>query len=284
MPAESPQPASSPTGAAGTTPSQPRLSALSRSIAGSCAIVTGAASGMGRATAHLFADEGALVVVADLTAEGVARTVDEIAAVHTEDAVLGVVCDVADPAALVALVNAAVEWAGRLDIVINNAGIAVPTSVFAPEDKFEAGWARTLDINLTAHARLVRLALPHLLEAPAARIVNIASTEALVATGGLAAYTATKAGVVGLTRSLAVELGPHAITANCICPGPIETAMTDSLPDEAKAKYARRRVPLRRYGQAEEVAHMTLNLCLPAASYVNGAVIPVDGGMSIRHT
>jgi 3-oxoacyl-[acyl-carrier protein] reductase len=90
--------------------------------------------------------------------------------------------------------------------------------------------------------------------------------------------------VVGLTKSLAVELGRHGVTVNCICPGPILTGMTEAIPDEAKAIYAKRRVPLRRYGDPEEVAHMTLNLCLPSASFVNGAVIAVDGGMTIRHT
>ena len=179
---------------------------------------------------------------------------------------------------------ATVEWTGRLDIVVNNAGISVINSPFQDEDDFESSWAQTLDVNLTAHARLVRLALPHLLKSPAGRIVNIASTEALVSTAGLGAYAATKAGVIGLTQSLAVELGRHGVTVNAICPGPIATAMTAAIDDESKEKYARRRVPLRRYGDPEEVAQMTLNLCLPASSFVNGAHIPVDGGMSIRHT
>jgi 3-oxoacyl-[acyl-carrier protein] reductase len=123
-----------------------------------------------------------------------------------------------------------------------------------------------------------------MIEAGTGRIVNIASTEAIVTTAGLAAYAATKAGVIGLTKSFAVELGRHGINVNCVCPGPINTGMTADIDDESKATYARRRVPLRRYGAPEEVAHMTLNLCLPASSFVNGAAIPVDGGMSIRHT
>ena len=261
-----------------------RLSALSRSIEGTVAIVTGAASGMGRATAQLFADEGAHVVVADLGADRVAAVVDEISAVHGPERAIGVECDVADHGRLRALVDAAVGWGGRLDIVVNNAGVSLGTSAFQDEAEFEDNWARTLEVNLTAHARLVRLALPHLIDSGAGRIVNIASTESIVATGGLAAYAASKAGVTGLTRSLAVELGRHGVTVNCICPGPIDTGMTASIPDDAKATYARRRVPLRRYGLPEEVAHMTLNLCLPASSYVNGATIPVDGGMTIRHT
>ncbi|HEY5874700.1 MAG TPA: SDR family NAD(P)-dependent oxidoreductase [Ilumatobacteraceae bacterium] len=262
-----------------------RLTMLSRSVAGKRAIVTGAASGMGRATAQLFADEGMRVAVVDIGAEGVVAVVDEIRAAHGADAAEGFVVDVADPAALKRLVAEVVERFGGLDVVVNNAGISLISSAFQDDDSFEANWARTLDVNLTAHARLIRAALPHLQQAEGGgRIVNIASTESIVATGGLAAYAATKAGVVGLTKSFAVELGRHGVTVNCICPGPIRTGMTAEIPDEAKEVYAKRRVPLRRYGEPEEVAHMTLNLCLPASSFVNGAIIPVDGGMTIRHT
>jgi 3-oxoacyl-[acyl-carrier protein] reductase len=260
-----------------------RLTSLSRSIDGKVAIVTGAASGMGRATAHLFADEGARVVLADLGADRVAGVVAEIAATHGDRA-LGVVTDVTDPEALGRLVDSTVEWASGIDIVVNNAGVSLISSAFQETDDFESNWAHTLDVNLTAHARLIRLAVPRLIASGAGRVVNIASTEALVMTAGLAAYAATKAGVVGLTKSFAVELGRHGITVNCVCPGPINTAMTDGIDEESKATYARRRVPLRRYGDPEEVAHMTLSLCLPASSFVNGVAIPVDGGMTIRHT
>jgi 3-oxoacyl-[acyl-carrier protein] reductase len=114
--------------------------------------------------------------------------------------------------------------------------------------------------------------------------VNIASTEGLGATAGISPYTASKHGVVGLTRGLAVELGARGVTVNCICPGPIHTGMTAAIPDDAKRKFARRRVPLRRYGDPEEVAHMTLALVLPAASFVNGVAIPVDGGLRVQNT
>ncbi len=214
-----------------------RLSALSRSIEGKVAIVTGAASGMGRATAHLLADEGARVVVADLGADRVEAVVEEIHSMHGVDRALGVECDVADHGQLRALVDTTVEWGGRLDIVVNNAGISLVNSMFQDEAEFEDNWARTLDVNLTAHARLVRLALPHLVESGSGRVVNIASTESIVATAGLAAYAASKAGVTGLTRALAVELGRHGVTVNCICPGPIDTGMTAAIPDEAKATY-----------------------------------------------
>mgnify|MGYP002527486067 FL=1 len=115
------------------------------------------------------------------------------------------------------------------------------------------------------------------------RVVNIASTEGMGAQPLVSAYTASKHGVVGLTRAMAVELGKRGVTFNCICPGPIQTGMTAPIPDDAKAKFARRRVPLKRYGDPEEVAHATLNFVLPASSYINGAVLMVDGGMSIQN-
>lgn len=262
-----------------------RLTKLSRSVAGKRVIVTGAASGMGRATAHLFADEGARVAVVDLDPERVLAVTDEIRSVHGDDAAIDVVCDVADHDSLKALVARVAQAFGGIDVVINNAGISLINSAFQDEETYEANWARTLDVNLTAHSRLIRLALPFLREAEGGgRVVNIASTESIVVTAGLAAYAATKAGVVGLTKSFAVELGRHGVNVNCICPGPINTGMTSGIDDEAKALYAKRRVPLRRYGDPEEVAQMTLSLCLPAASFLNGAIIPVDGGMSIRHT
>jgi len=112
--------------------------------------------------------------------------------------------------------------------------------------------------------------------------VNIASTEGLGATPGNSAYAAAKTGVIGLTRGLAVELGKEGITVNAICPGPINTGMTAGIADEDKQIYARRRTALRRYGEPEEVAHATLSLCLPAASFITGVALPVDGGLTIR--
>jgi 3-oxoacyl-[acyl-carrier protein] reductase len=149
-------------------------------------------------------------------------------------------------------------------------------------DHYGDAWSATLDVNLTAYARLARACLPHL--GPGGRIVNIASTEGLGATAMLSPYTASKHGVIGLTRALAVELGRQGITVNCICPGCINTNMTAPIPDEDKQKFARRRVPVRRYGEPEEVAHATLSLALPASSYINGAVLAVDGGMTAQNT
>ncbi|MDQ1477358.1 MAG: 3-oxoacyl-[acyl-carrier protein] reductase [Actinomycetota bacterium] len=241
-------------------------------------VVTGAASGMGRAIAHLFADEGASVAVTDRDADGVNRVVDEITGADGDAA--GWVLDVADADAIVGAVDEIASRLGPVDILVNDAGVSIPAAITA--DDFEPAWAATLTINLTAQVRMIRACLPHLARNRTGRVVNIASTEGLGATPFLSPYTVSKHGVVGLTRSLACELGPMGVTVNCICPGPISTGMTAVIPDEAKERFANRRVPLRRYGDPEEVAHMVLSLSLPAASYVNGAVLTVDGGLSVK--
>jgi len=255
------------------------LSQLSRSIRGKVALVTGAASGIGRATAHLFADEGALVAVSDVHVEGVEAVVQEIRDAGGEAE--GWELDVRELARIDEVVEAVVARFGGLDILVNNAGISRLTAVDAAD--YEEAWAETLSINLTAHVRLIRAALPHLERSGAGRVVNVASIEGVGAQPFVSAYTASKHGVVGLTRAMAVEIGQRGVTFNCVCPGPIRTGMTAPIPEDAKAKFARRRVPLRRYGDPEEVAHATLSLVLPAASYINGAVLMADGGLSIQN-
>jgi 3-oxoacyl-[acyl-carrier protein] reductase len=253
---------------------------LSRSIAGRVAIVTGAAGGMGRATALLFAAEGAKVAVCDLDAAGCEAVVAEISAAG--GTALACPLDVADHDAIKLNVEKITGHFGGIDILVNNAGI----SAFCPLDagnEYDMIWDRALAIMLTAHQRMVRAALPWLRKSDAARIVNIASTEGLGATPGDTPYVAAKTGVTGLTRGLAVDLGKEGITVNCICPGPIRTGMTDKVSEADKAVFANRRTALRRYAWPEEVAHMTLSLVLPAASYVTGAVIPVDGGLTARN-
>jgi len=256
-----------------------RLTSLSRSVEGRVVLITGAGAGQGRATAHLFADEGAHVVVTDLGQGDVDAVVAEIA--EAGGSAAGWTMDVADAGRVQTVVDAAVERFGALDYLVNNAGI----SRFAPidSDEYEDEWAITLEVLLTAQTRTIRAALPHLRNSDAARIVNIASTEGWGATKFGSPYTAGKHGVIGLTKSLAVELGREAITVNCVCPGPINTAMTAEIEDEHKVIFAKRRTALGRYGEPEEVAHATLNFCLPASQYMTGVIMPVDGGLLIKN-
>lgn len=252
---------------------------LSRSIRGRVAVITGAASGMGRATALLFASEGAKVAITDLDQSACDAVVAEIVTEGGDAKAFAL--DVSDHEAIKRVTADVAAQFGGIDILVNNAGI----SAFAALDgeDYDAIWTSALTILLTAHQRMVRACLPHLRKSDAARIVNIASTEGLGATPGDTPYVSAKTGVTGLTRGLAVDLGKEGITVNCICPGPIRTAMTDALPEEDKAIFAKRRTALRRYGEPEEVAHITLGLVLPAASYITGTVIPVDGGLAARN-
>lgn len=256
-----------------------RLTKLSRSIAGKVALVTGAASGMGRATAHLFADEGAKVAVLDRNGEGVATVVKEIT--EAGGSAKGWMLDLVQSENIAPTVIEIAEHFGGLDILINNAGIDASARI--QSSRYEEVWERCFAINLAAHHRLIRAALPYLTKSGAGRIVNVASTEGVGGSAFSSPYTAAKHGVVGLTRSLAVELGAQGVTVNCVCPGAIHTGLTASIPDKAKETFARRRVPLKRYGEPEEVAHVTLSLVLPASSYINGATVVVDGGFTIQN-
>ena len=256
-----------------------RLSKLSRCIRGKVAIVTGAASGMGAATAALFADEGAKVAALDINEEPLQAFCAKVAAAG--HSIHGWPLDVADPAAVAHVVAAVAERFGGIDILVNNAGIGAGGPLDAPD--YEAKWQRAFDVLVTAHMRFVRAALPHLRRAPHPRVVNIASTEGLGATKHTSPYAAAKTAVVGLTRALAVDLGPEGITVNCVCPGPVRTGMTASIPEENKREYARRRVALKRYAEPEEVAHATLSLVLPASGFITGVALPVDGGLTVKN-
>ena len=258
----------------------PRLSTLSRSIADQVALVTGAGSGMGRATAYLLADEGASVAVHDRNGDSAHATAGAITEAGGTARAWSV--DVSDASAVKAVVDEIASHFGGLNIVVNNAGISRVAPV--GDDAYPDAWSQNLAVNLTGELNVIRAALPHLRTAGNGRIVNIASTEGLGATAYNSPYVAAKHGVVGLTKGLAVELGREGITVNCVCPGPINTGMTAAIPDEAKTKFARRRVPMRRYGEPEEVAHVTLSLVLPASSYITGAIVPVDGGLLVQNT
>lgn len=256
-----------------------RLSRLGRSVAGKVVLITGAGSGIGRATAHLFADEGARVGVTDLDrerAKTVAREIEDAGGTAWFEGL-----DVSQPDQIETVIQRAAEELGGLDILVNNAGISVHAAIDA--GGYEAAWGQALEILLTAHTRTIRAALPFLRQADGGRIINVASTEGVGATPAISPYTAAKHGVIGLTRSLAVDLGKEGLTVNCVCPGPIRTGMTQPIPEEAKVKFAKRRVPLARYGEPEEIAHGIVSLALPGASYINGAVLVIDGGMTIKN-
>lgn len=256
-----------------------KLSKLSRSVEGKVALITGAGSGMGRATAHLFADEGVYVAVTDVDAQAVDQVVAEITGAGLQ--ATGWQLDVANAEQIDSVVAAVVAHYGKLDWLINNAGVAQRTSL--EDSDYLSNWQRCHDVNLTGQMLLIRSAMPHLKNSEGGRIVNIASTEGLGATKGNSAYSTSKHGVIGLTRSLATDFGKAGLTINCICPGPIRSNMTAAIPEEQKEIFARRRTSVGRYGEPEEVAHGTLNFCLPSSSYMNGAVLAVDGGHSIRN-
>jgi 3-oxoacyl-[acyl-carrier protein] reductase len=251
---------------------------LSRSVANRVTLITGAGSGMGKATAMVFAAEGAKVIATDVNEKDVNKVAETINENGGE--CIGLRLDVTDKENIKEAIQESINHFGQLDYLINNAGISILTTV--EDEDYEEHWDKTLNVVLTGQVNLIRAALPYLLKSDAGRIVNISSTEGFGATPYVSPYTAAKHGVIGLTRSLALELGPQGITVNCVCPGPINTNMTSMIDEKDKMIFAKRRVGLKRYGEPEEVAHATLSLCLPASSFINGVSLPVDGGLSIR--
>ncbi|CAA0079170.1 Diacetyl reductase [(S)-acetoin forming] [Halioglobus japonicus] len=256
-----------------------RLSKLSRSISGSVAVITGAASGMGRATAHLFADEGARLAIIDINTGALESVAEEVRSVGAE--VLALTVDLSDREAVKEAIEQVAVHFGGIDILINNAGFALLAEV--DSDEYPNSWDTSLAVMATAQAWAIRAALPFLRKSPHPRIVNVASTEAHGATRYNSAYVVSKHASLGLTRAMAVDLGKEGITVNCVCPGPVRTGITDVIPEEAKQTFANRRTALRRYAEPEEVAHATLSLVLPAASFITGATLLVDGGVTIRN-
>ncbi len=256
-----------------------RLTKLSRSIEGSVAFVTGAASGMGRATAHLFADEGAALAIIDINGAALETVANEIR--DAGGKVLPIAVDLRDRDAVEAAVRQAATHFGGLDILVNNAGFALPAEIDG--DNYSESWDASLDVMTTAQAWAIRAALPWLRESAHPRVVNVASTEAHGATRFNSAYVVAKHGSMGLTRAMAVDLGKEGITVNCVCPGPVRTGITDGIPEQDKQTFANRRTALRRYADPEEIAHATLSLVLPAASFITGAALVVDGGVTIRN-
>lgn len=222
------------------------------------AVVTGGASGIGRATAQLLEAEGVSVAVLDLAGPEPV--------------------DVSDPDAVRAAVGAARDRLGPIDIVVNAAGI--PSAGDIADDRYVQEWEKAIAVNLTAAMHVVRACLPDLLAGGAGRIVNVASTEGLGAARWMGPYSVSKHGLIGFTRSLAVDLGRSGVTANCVCPGATLTGMTGGIPAADRDAFARRHVPVGRYAMPEEIAYMIVALTRPEASFVNGSVVVVDGGQT----
>lgn len=240
---------------------------------GRTAIVTGASSGIGARFARVLREAGADVVVA-------ARRLDRLEALAAEvEGVVPVACDVADDAQCEALVSAAAEQFGRIDVLVNNAGISDPLPA---EDEPVATFRRIVDVNLTATFLLSQLAGRHMLvQDEGGSIVNIASILGIVGAGQIpqASYTASKAGVVNLTRELAAQWGRRGVRVNAIAPGWFPTEMTtDLFNNDRSVQWVRRRTPMGRGGQVHELDGALLFLASDASSYVTGQVIAVDGG------
>ncbi|MCI0477957.1 MAG: SDR family oxidoreductase [Anaerolineales bacterium] len=239
------------------------------------AVITGGGNGMGRATALRFAREGARVVVADIESESAARVADEIRAGGGD--ALGVTVDVSERESVAAMVARAVEQYGRVDILCAIAGIAGGVPFLELDD---ARWKRMLAVNLTGVFLCGQLAAQQMVKQGAGgKIVNMSSTNGLVGEADFAHYNAAKFGVVGLTMTMAIELAPHNIRVNAVCPGLIRTRLSeDLLANAAFADEYRKKIPLGRFASADEVAGAFLFLASDDASFITGTTLVVDGG------
>lgn len=241
------------------------------------AVVTGAASGIGAATALRLAREGAAVVVADVDGAGATDVVQRIT--RTGGRAVACVVDITDADAVAAMIATATDAFGRLDVLHANATRGTMGRV---HEMTLRDWETTLAVNLTGHFLAMRAALPVMLAQGRGAIVTMSSGAALAAEAGLGAYAAAKAGLIALTRNVAAEYGRHGIRANCICPGAIDTPPTRAFIRVVDGVQARmeRATPMRRLGTADEVAALVCFLASDEASYVNGATYTVDGGAS----
>jgi NAD(P)-dependent dehydrogenase (short-subunit alcohol dehydrogenase family) len=250
---------------------------------GKTAVVTGAGSGIGRASAQRFAEEGANVVVADVVEETGQETVDLIEDAGGDATFVDV--DVSDTESVERMVDVAVDVYGGLDFAHNNAGIL--TGFADVTDIEEAQWEQLMDVNLKGVWACMKAELPVMEEQGSGVIVNTASESALAGMGGLSSYSASKHGVVGLTKSVALEYATRGIRVNAIAPGPTKTNIQEntsggstdprSLPFDTSAM---RDVPMDRVAEAEEMAGVVAFLCSADASYITGHTVPVDGGQA----
>jgi 3-oxoacyl-[acyl-carrier protein] reductase len=243
------------------------------SLKGKVALVTGASQGIGRDTALALAEAGARVAVAARTEEKLAALVKDIVAAGGE--AVAVKMDVADAEQVKAGFKAVVEKFGRLDILVNNA--AITRDGLAMRMKAE-DWEAVIRTNLTGAHLCIQQALPTMMRARAGRIINIASVVAQMGNAGQSNYVAAKAGLIGLTKAIAIEISSRNITVNAVAPGFIETPMTDVLGDKVKEELTTR-IPLGRMGSTRDVAAAILFLASDEAGYITGHVLDVNGGM-----
>jgi 3-oxoacyl-[acyl-carrier protein] reductase len=238
------------------------------------ALVTGGGSGIGEATAKLLAENGAAVMVADWNEETARATAETITAAGGKAG--HIKCDVSDKPQAEAAVEAAVAAFGRIDILINNAGITRDQSALKME---QSNWEQVLGINLSGVFYCAQAAGKHMREQEYGRIVNASSVSSF-GNFGQANYSATKAGVTALTRTLAIEWGKYGITVNAIAPGFIKTAMTEAIPAEMREGVAER-IPVRRVGEPYDIARIYLFLASPESSFITGVLILADGGQTL---
>lgn len=247
---------------------------------GKAAVITGAASGMGRAAALLFAREGARLLLADIDTAGGEQTATEIA--HSGGTAAFRRVDVSQPEQVEALMQAALDAYGALDIVFNNAGIEGMSGRLA--DQTVENWERVLSVNLKGVFLGMKYALPPMVERGGGSIINTASVAGLNGWHGGGAYSASKGGVVILTKTAALEYAKWNVRVNCICPGVIQTAMVERITGgvEASLERLKRMQPMPRIGQAEDIAQMALFLASDEAGFITGAAMTVDGGYTAR--
>lgn len=247
---------------------------------GKVALITGGGSGIGRASALRLAREGARVVVADVNEAGGAETVAQVEAAG--GGAIFTRCDVADSAQVKAMVSAAVDAFGGLDIAVNNAGVG---GVMGPVNALEeSAWDSVIDINLKGVWLCMKYEIPAMLKRGGGAIVNISSLAGLVGFRYNAAYAASKHGVIGLTKSVALEYARNGIRVNAICPGFTETPMVTDMIDEVPSmkEGTLRSSPMRRLGTVEEIAEAVYYLASDASSFVNGHALALDGGASAQ--
>jgi 3-oxoacyl-[acyl-carrier protein] reductase len=243
-------------------------------LEGNVAIVTGSARGIGRAIALELARRGADVVISDVEESMAGSTAKEVSALGRRSLAIG--CDVSQREEVDKLVQETVKELGKLDIFVNNAGITRDTLALRMT---EEQWSKVLDINLKGTFFGCQSAAKVMVKARRGKIVNIASVVGLTGNAGQANYSASKAGVVALTRTLAKELASRSINVNAIAPGFIETDMTKQLSEKARQAFLEK-IPLSRPGTPEDVAKLACFLCSAESDYITGQVIPVDGGMT----